>query len=94
MSIAITTQGLPDLAPVRPEPAQSAVDGSGFARVLSEVNGVVQTADQLAAGYAQGGVGLTEAVLAANRADTAFQLLMAVRNRALAAYQEIINLQV
>jgi len=39
-------------------------------------------------------VGLTEAVLASEKADTTFQLVMAFRNRALAAYQEIMNLQV
>jgi len=48
----------------------------------------------MAAGYAQGKVGLTDAVLASEKADTAFQVTMAIRNRALSAYQEIMNLQV
>jgi len=33
-------------------------------------------------------------VLASEKADTTFQVAMAIRNRALAAYQEIENLQV
>ena len=93
MSTQITIQGLPDLAPIRPQPAEAPQTG-GFEGVLEQVSEVVQKADQLAAGYAQGKVGLTEAVLAANNADTSFQLLMSVRNRALAAYQEISSLQV
>lgn len=94
MSIALSSQGLADLAPVRPQPPQAAVESGGFDRVLEDVNGILETADQLAVSYAQGKVGLTEAVLAASQADTAFQLVMGVRNRALTAYQEIMNLQV
>jgi flagellar hook-basal body complex protein FliE len=86
-------QGLPDLAPVTPTEA-GAPQQSGFGQVLDQVNGVLEKADQLAAGYAQGKVGLTDAVLASEKADTTFQVVMAVRNRALSAYQEIMNLQV
>lgn len=91
MSTTILTQGLPDLAPIAPEPAKT--QSGGFSSVLEEVNGVLEKADQMAAGYAQGKVGLTEAVLTSNQADMAFQLIVGVRNRALAAYQEIMNLQ-
>lgn len=55
---------------------------------------MLNRADQMAAGYAQGKVGLTDAVLASSQADTEFSTLIAVRNRALSAYQEIMNLQV
>jgi flagellar hook-basal body complex protein FliE len=94
MSIAITSQTLSGLAPVVPEPAGAPVQGGAFDKLLDGVSGVLEKADQLAADYAQGKAGLTEAVLASNQADTTFQLLIAVRNRALAAYQEIMNLQV
>jgi flagellar hook-basal body complex protein FliE len=93
MSIVLPTQGLPDLAPVTPQ-AASPSGQSGFGEVLTKVNQVLANADSAAAGYAQGKVGLTEAVLASEKADTDFQLMMAVRNRALAAYQEIMSLQV
>lgn len=93
MSIVIPSQGLPDLAPVRPQEASAPQQG-GFPQLLEQVSGILERADQLAAGYAQGKVDLTEAVIASEKADTTFQTLMAVRNRALSAYQEILNLQV
>ncbi|HUA35771.1 MAG TPA: flagellar hook-basal body complex protein FliE [Candidatus Binataceae bacterium] len=89
----IAPQGLPDLAPISPAET-SAPNPSGFGQVIDQVNGILEKADQMAAGYAQGKVGLTDAVLASEKADTTFQVVMAVRNRALAAYQEIMNLQV
>lgn len=92
MNPIIPTQALPDLAPVRAEPATGSANG--FSQVLEHVSDLLARADQLAAGYAQGKVGLTDAVLASTKADTEFQALMAVRNRALSAYQEIMNLQV
>jgi flagellar hook-basal body complex protein FliE len=94
MSIVLPSQGLPSLAPVTPESATGASQQSGFSQVLESVNSILKKADQLAAGYAQGKAGLTEAVLASEDADTTFQMTIAVRNRALAAYQEIMNIQV
>jgi flagellar hook-basal body complex protein FliE len=93
MNPIIAAQGLAELAPIRPEAAAPAAHG-GFGQVLEQVNNILTQADQMAAGYAQGKVGLTDAVLASSQADTEFSTLMAVRNRALAAYQEIMNLQV
>jgi len=93
MSIVFPSQGVSGLAPVVPQTPSAPAQG-GFNEVLNQVNGILDRADQLAAGYAQGKVGLTEAVLASEKADTTFQLVMAFRNRALAAYQEIMNLQV
>jgi len=93
MNIVTAAQGLADLVPIQPQEANAPAQG-GFAQVLEQVNGILQRADQLAAGYAQGQVGLTEAVLASQKADTTLLTVMALRNRALAAYQEIMNLQV
>ena len=93
MNMIIGTQGLPDLTPLRPETPGSP-STNGFARLLEHVSDLLSRADQMASGYAQGKVGLTDAVLASTNADTEFQTLMAVRNRALSAYQEIMNLQV
>ncbi|MGH7839573.1 MAG: flagellar hook-basal body complex protein FliE [Candidatus Binataceae bacterium] len=93
MSAIIATQGLAELSPVRPESAAPAAH-NGFGQVLEQVNEILNCADQMAAGYAQGKVGLTDAVLASSQADTEFSTLIAVRNRALAAHQEIMNLQV
>lgn len=93
MSFVIpSAQGLADLAPIKPQ-APAEPSNHGFGDLLREVNDILSRADQLASGYADGKVGLTDAVLASQKADTTFQLVMAVRNRALAAYQEIANLQ-
>jgi flagellar hook-basal body complex protein FliE len=93
MSMIFSTQSLPEIVPLKPEPA-SEPNQSGFSEILASANGILAHADSAAAQFAQGTVGLTEAVLASERADTTFQVLMAVRNRAVAAYQEIMNLQV
>lgn len=93
MSPIIATQGIPELAPVKIEPSGQSTQG-GFDRVLEHVDRILKQADKMAAGYAEGKVGLTQAVLASEQADTTFQFVMAVRNRALTAYQQIMNMQV
>ena len=92
MSIAIASQEIPGLAAITPQTAST--PSGGFTQVIEQVSNALHSADQMAAGYAQGKVGLTDAVLAAEKADVAFQVTMAARNRALSAYQEIMNLQV
>lgn len=93
MTPTIVTQGLADLAAITTQESGAQQPG-GFAQVFQKVNTVLEKADQLAAGYAQGKVGMTEAVIASSQADTTFQTLMAIRNRALSSYQEVMNLQV
>ncbi len=93
MNTIVPNQGIPDLASITPQDATTAQQG-GFSQVLEQVSNVLENADQMAAGYAQGKVGLTDAVLASQKADTTFSLTMAIRNKALAAYQEIMNLSV
>jgi flagellar hook-basal body complex protein FliE len=93
MNIVLPNQGLPGIVPLTAE-SPNQPHNSGFSELLGKVNEMIANADTAAADYAQGKVGLTEAVLAAEKADTTFQVLIAVRNRALAAYQEIMNLQV
>ncbi|HTY53847.1 MAG TPA: flagellar hook-basal body complex protein FliE [Candidatus Binataceae bacterium] len=90
----ITGIGLPNLAPITPQPAGGASTTNGFNQVFDQVNNILERADQMASGYAQGKVGLTDAVLAAEHADTTFGVAMAVRNRALSAYQEIMSMSV
>jgi flagellar hook-basal body complex protein FliE len=95
MSINLPSIGIQDLAPVTPQqPVGGSAPASGFQQIVEQVSDTLKNADQMAAGYAKGQVGLTDAVLASEKADTTFQVVMAIRNRALAAYQEIENLQV
>ena len=42
--------------------------------MVEQVSDTLKQADQMAAGYAQGKVGLTDAVLASEKADTTFQV--------------------
>jgi flagellar hook-basal body complex protein FliE len=93
MNTIIPSQGIPDLASITPQDVTAPQQG-GFSQVLEQVSNVLENADQMAAGYAQGKVGLTDAVLASQKADTTFSLTLAIRNKALAAYQEIMNLSV
>jgi flagellar hook-basal body complex protein FliE len=93
MNTLLPSQGIPDLASITPQTA-STPQQSGFEQLLQQVSDVLENADQMAAGYAQGKVGLTDAVLASQKADTTFSLTMAIRNKALSAYQEIMNLSV
>jgi flagellar hook-basal body complex protein FliE len=93
MNTILPNQGIPDLASITPQ-AASTPQQSGFEQLLQQVSDVLENADQMAAGYAQGKVGLTDAVLASQKADTTFSLTMAIRNKALSAYQEIMNLSV
>jgi len=93
MSITLPSIGIQDLAPITPQ-TNATPSANGFQQVVEQVSDTLKQADQMAAGYAQGKVGLTDAVLASEKADTTFQVAMAVRNRALSAYQEIMNLQV
>jgi flagellar hook-basal body complex protein FliE len=93
MNTILPSQGIPDLAPITAQDATAPKQG-GFSQVLEQVSNVLEHADQMAAGYAQGKVGLTDAVLASQKADTTFSLTMAIRNKAIAAYQEIMNLPV
>ena len=80
MSIVIPSQGLPDLAPIKPQSATTPPSPSGFEQIVEQVSDTLKQADQMAAGYAQGKVGLTDAVLASEKADTTFQVVMARRS--------------
>jgi len=94
MNTILPNQAIPDLAPITPQQTSNTPQQGGFEQLLEQVSDVLENADQMAAGYAQGKVGLTDAVLASQKADTTFSLTMAIRNKALSAYQEIMNLAV
>ncbi len=50
-------------------------------------------ADAASAGMALGKVGVQEAMIAVQKADISFRLLMQVRNKALEAYREVMRMQ-
>jgi flagellar hook-basal body complex protein FliE len=82
-------------------PAESQqAGGVNFTRVLQQslqqVNQAQQTSGHLATRFEQGApeVSLTDVVLAQQRASLQFEAVTQVRNRLVAAYQEIMNMQV
>lgn len=69
-----------------------------FADLLTEAVGEVQHLEQQAKGAIEGlisgrGVDVHEAMIAAQKAGMGFELVLAVRNKALAAYQQVIGMQ-
>jgi flagellar hook-basal body complex protein FliE len=85
-------------------PENTSLDGSGresgpnFTSVLSNA---VQTVDQLHNSAAQqvsnllegGGADLNQVMVAVEKADVSFQLMMQVRNKIVSAYQDIEKMQ-
>lgn len=76
------------------ERAQSSF-GETVKKTLSEVNGLQAEADQLANKLASGdAVEIHQAMIAMQKASTALQFTIQVRNRIIEAYQEIMRMQV
>ncbi|MDP6978839.1 MAG: flagellar hook-basal body complex protein FliE [Myxococcota bacterium] len=57
--------------------------------MIDQTNEAQLDANAKAEGFARKEVGLTETVLAVNKADLSLRMLMEVRNRALEAYREL-----
>ncbi|MGD0098702.1 MAG: flagellar hook-basal body complex protein FliE [Terracidiphilus sp.] len=88
-----TIGGLPKLPPVVPTPTEG-----GFSGVL---NNVLQQVNQLNSGAEQqigslltgGNTDMSSVMIAVEKADVAFQLMMQVRNKIVNAYQDIEKMQ-
>lgn len=84
---------------VGPSATESGVKGKSFGDFLSEslkkVDDLQKGADAAVEQMAKGdGPGIQEAMVAIEKADVAFKLMMEVRQRILDAYQEVIRMQV
>ena len=88
---ASTGQGLPQVTQAGKNPA------SGFDEMMQEAIGkisqVQSEADKAVQEMASGG-DPTEAILAMEKADMNFQLMIEVRNKLISAYQTVMNMQV
>jgi flagellar hook-basal body complex protein FliE len=84
-----------DLSQPRRATPQPPANVPSFKDVLAEVqrlqNGADPTIKQLVAGEIKD---VTEAMVAVEKADVSFQTMMAVRNKAVPAYEEIMRMQV
>jgi len=81
-----------------PVPDSATAPPAPFADLLTEAVGEVQHLEQKAKVSIEGlisgrGVDVHEAMIAAQKAGMGFELVLAVRNKALAAYQQVIGMQ-
>jgi flagellar hook-basal body complex protein FliE len=96
LTVSPSASGTP--APAADGVAAGQSGGSSFLELLGEalgqLNGQLTTADALAADVASGGpTDLSTAMLAMTEASLSLQLGVAVRDRLLEAYQELMRLQ-
>lgn len=90
---------LPKLPDIPSVGGTGSTDKAGFKNVLlnsiSEVNAVQQEADQAVETLVTGGdIEPAEVLTAVQKADLAFRMLMQVRNKIVAAYDEVKNIRV
>jgi flagellar hook-basal body complex protein FliE len=96
----ITLGGLPPTTiPSSIAQTPSRPQGEGFhtylKQALGEVNDLQQKADQAIQQLVSEGRGdLQDTIIALERADVSFRLMMQIRNKILEAYQEIVRMQV
>jgi flagellar hook-basal body complex protein FliE len=69
--------------------------GSILQKSLGEVNKLQAEADQAVEALATGkGISLHETMIALEKADLSFRLMMQVRNKIVEAYRDVVNMQV
>ncbi len=95
----ITQVGRADAVPELRQPQRAKEAGTRFADVLTEAVGEVQRlheeADTTIRKLVSGEIkDITQAIVAVEKADLAFQTMMTVRNKVIAAYEEINRMQV
>lgn len=91
----------PPVAPARTLASSPVTQSQGkdfqtqFKQALGEVNELTQQADQAIRQFVGEGKGdLQETIVAMEKADVSFRLMMQIRNKILEAYQEIVRMQV
>jgi len=77
-----------------PASAPEAPFADQFKAALSEANETLQSAEESAQKLATGEVDVVETMIALGKADLSLRFVVALRNRALEAYTEIMRLQV
>lgn len=90
---------MPGATPEAGSRAKETASGKGFGEFLTEslskVDALQKDADEAVSQMAGGeGLGIQEAMVAIEKADVTFKLMMEVRQKILDAYQEIMRMQV
>lgn len=91
----ILPRGLENGTQTSPAPSGKADFGKVLRESLGEVNELQAQADQAVEALVTGkGISLHETMVALEKADLSFRLMMEVRNKIVKAYQEILSMQV
>ncbi len=89
-SEVVANPEFPDLgAAAKPASTSGEAFGEVVKALINQTNEAQLDANAKAEGFAKNEVGLTETVLAVNKADLSLRMLMEVRNRAIEAYREL-----
>jgi flagellar hook-basal body complex protein FliE len=93
-SMAAAAAGTPSQAAAAPEGSTGFADL--FVKAINQVDAAQQQAQTLRDGFQRGDprIDLSQVMIASQKANIEFQLLMQVRNRVINAYQEIMNMQI
>ena len=84
---------LPKLPSLQPEEEQGGFSGV-LSNALHQVNELSGSAEQQVSNLLKGGSGdMSKVMIAVEKADVAFQLMMQVRNKIVSAYQDIEKMQ-
>ena len=84
----------PGATPIAPAAADGAPFGDLLMSAIGETDELGQQAASEVSGLIEGqGVDIHDAMIATQKADMAFELTLAVRNKAVAAYQQVMGMQ-
>src|ERR1039458_9922966 len=85
--------GLPQLSPLKPAEAEGGFSGV-LTNALHQVNQLSSSSEQQIGSLLKGGnTDMSTVMIAVEKADVAFQLMMQVRNKIVSAYQDIEKMQ-
>lgn|SRR5580698_4386440 len=98
IAAAATGTASPALPSAFPNPAGASSQASPFADLLTDAVGQVNRLEEQAGAAVSGlmtgsGVDVHQAMIATQKAGMAFQLSLAIRNKAVQAYQQVIGMQ-
>lgn len=85
---------MPSPAAAKPQPAQGASFGKLLNEAVQQVNDVEKTSQGELQKYLTNESDLHSVMIALEKADLSFQMMMQVRNKIVQAYQEIMKSQV
>ncbi|MFZ0270453.1 MAG: flagellar hook-basal body complex protein FliE [Acidobacteriaceae bacterium] len=84
----------PSMGSPLPASEPSAPFGNLLKNAVTGIDGLEQQASSAVEGVLQGtGVDVHDAMIATQKADMSFELALAVRNKAVAAYQQVMGMQ-